>query len=541
VTQHSMSRLFAFAVCALALACVSSPALAHPDGTFPRTMNLDWSNDPNALRNSKYDIVSLSSRALPAKFDSIRTLNPASIRLVSPAWYTYYYSGPSGYPQTYGPFTTNDPYYGYDRKFWDLLNNNNWWCWAVDSVGTRWHATAYWSMWLGNLSSKCPKNGQGKRLCDVFGDFIVDQLVTAKGADGVFFDQLWDSPGWLNGKMLGCQPGTNCTVQTPGTTYYSWFDLDANGVADNPDSLDVWWKQGVEIVFHRIRQRMGQNFVIMGNGQHHYLEANGAMHERFPRLFGPVDPGPNPYNYRWQYSMFGPNGYLSAWPTMFSQPVKNLIDTELAGGDRFNYPTGTLNQQLFRFNLGSALLGDGYMALNNGEIACTYWQPEYDLRLGWPAGPAYAVTLSGIEIWRRDFTNGKVWVNANGVNVPSGVDNPAINGWDAVISQNVVTIDVPPLAAPGISFERARPNPIDAGGTSLTFTLAAGERASLEVLDLRGRLVRRLWDGLGTGSRQTAIWDGRTEEGWTAPVGVYFARIEGESGRTSGQKLLIAR
>jgi hypothetical protein len=265
------------------------------------------------------------------------------------------------------------------------------------------------------------------------------------------------------------------------------------------------------------------------------------MHERFPRLFGPVDPAPNPYNYRWQYSMFGQNGYLSVWPTLYSQPVRNLIDTELGGGDRFNYPTGSLNQQLFRFNLGSALLGDGYMALNNGDYACTYWQPEYNLKLGWPTGPAYAVTLGGVEIWRRDFTNGKVWVNAKGVAVPAGTDNPAINGWDAVISQSAGTIDVPAIPTGGIGFERARPNPIDGHGTALSFTLAAGERATLVVLDLRGRLVRHLWDGIGTGDRQTALWDGRTDDGWTAPVGVYFARIEGESGRTSEQKLLIAR
>ncbi|MEP7028373.1 MAG: putative glycoside hydrolase [Candidatus Eisenbacteria bacterium] len=541
MTPSRIVRLFLSLAVAAAVAFGAAPARAHPDGTFPRTMNLDWSNDPNALRNSKYDIVSFSSRAPKADFDSVRALNPASIRLVSPAWYNYYYAGPSGYSQPYGPYSTSDPVYGFDRRFWNLLNDNNWWCWSVDSVGTRYHATAYWNMWLGNLSVKSPRNAQGKRLCDVFADFIVDDLVASKGADGVFFDQLWDSPGWLNGYMGGCQPGTNCTVQTPGTEWRTWFDLDGNGAADPPDSLDVWWKQGVEIVFQRLRQRMGPNFVIMGNGQHHYLEANGAMHERFPRIFGRVDPAPNPYNYRWQDSMFGPNGYLSAWPTLYSGPVRNLIDTELAGGDRLTYPSGSANQQLFRFNLGSALLGDGYMALNNSDYACTYWQPEYNLRLGWPTGPAYAITLAGVQIWRRDFTNGKVWVNAKGVNVPVGVDNPAINGWDAVISETAGTIDVAPGSTGGITFERARPNPVAGGATTLTFALGAGERARLEVIDARGRLVRRVWDGAGTGMLQTALWDGRTEEGWVAPAGVYFARVEGEAGRSREQKLIRTR
>ena len=63
-------------------------ATAHPDGSYPRTMNLDWSNNPDVVRNSKYDIVSLSARATIAKFDSIKALNPSSLRLVCPAWYS---------------------------------------------------------------------------------------------------------------------------------------------------------------------------------------------------------------------------------------------------------------------------------------------------------------------------------------------------------------------------------------------------------------------------------------------------------------------
>jgi hypothetical protein len=532
-----MTALLVAGACVLAI----GKAAAHPDGTFPRTMNLDWTNNPNTVRNAKYDIVSLSSRALPAKFDSIKALNPASIRLVSPAWYIYYYAGPSGFPQTMGPFETTDPYYGYDRKYWNLLHDNNWWCWAVDSVGTQYHATAFWNMWLGNLSTKCPRNAQGKRLCDVFGDFIVDELVAQKGADGVFFDQLWDSPHWLHGQMGGCQPGTNCAVQTPGTEFKTWFDMDVDGVADSPDSINVWWKQGVEIVFARMRQRMGPNFVIMGNGQHHYTTANGAMHERFPRIFGPVDPPPNPYNYRWQYCMFGPNGYLTAWPTLYSGPVRNLIDTELSGGTQTLYPVTSVHQQLFRFNLGSTLLGDGWFALNNGTYTCTYWQPEYDLHLGMPTGPAYSVMLSGVEIWRRDFTNGQVWVNAKGIDVPAGTNTPAIKGWDAAIIQSSGTIGVPPGSNTEIALAQPRPNPMVETGTTLTFTLAASEPGRISVLDLRGRVVRHVWEGVGTGDSQVAVWDGKSDEGWVAPVGVYFARVEGADGRSSERKLIRAR
>ena len=76
-------------------------------------------------------------------------------------------------------------------------------------------------------------------------------------------------------------------------------------------------------------------------------------------------------------------------------------------------------------------------------------------------------------------------------------------------------------------------------GTTLSFTLASGEKAAITVLDLRGRQVRRLWTGIGTGEAQVASWDGRSDQGYIAPAGVYFARVEGEAGRSSEQKLII--
>lgn len=514
---------------------------AHPNGSYPRTFNVDWTNNPNALLNSRYDMVSLSGRATRAKFDSIRALNPACIRLITPAWYAYFDAGPSQYPPVSGPWSATDPDFGFDRRFWDLIENNGWWCWSVDSVGTRYHATAYWRMWLGNFSVKCPPNAQGKRLCDVFADFLVDDLIAQRGPDGIFFDQLWNTPAWLNGQMGGCQPGTGCAIQTPGTEFRTWFDLDANGVADPNDSLGVWWSQGINIVFDKVRQRMGPNFVIVGNGMHKYLAANGAFHERFPYIHNAVDPNPNPYGMRWFDSMFGTrNGYLSVWPTQYRAPVRCVIDTELSGGDRFTFPNLPLQQQLFRFGLGSALLGDGYIGLNKGTYDCYYWQPEYDLRLGWPLAPVHELVFGSARVWKREYTNGEVWVNAKSVNLSAGPDNPSVPAWDAAIIEYDPTVPIDPVPGATIALDLPRPNPFGANAT-LSFLLASGEHARLEILDLRGRRVRLVWEGVGTGGPQAAIWDGRTEEDYEAPTGIYFAYLEGEGGRRSQQKMILAR
>jgi hypothetical protein len=247
------------------------------------------------------------------------------------------------------------------------------------------------------------------------------------------------------------------------------------------------------------------------------------------------------YNFRWQDSMLGANGYLSSWQTAFSSPEYNFIDTELGGGDNYHYPMLPANQQLFRLNLGSTLLGDGYMGLNNGNYGCWYWQPEYDLKLGFPRGPASAITLAGLTVWHRDFTHGVVWVNPTGYPLPAGLNNPAVGAWDASIAEVADTIDVPPVQppTPSLTFERARPNPVSlSASTTLSFTIDAGANAALDVLDLRGRIVRHVWSGTGTGDAQIATWDGHTDQGFIAPAGVYFARLEGPGGLASQQKLI---
>ena len=539
--------VLSLALAALFLALVLLPATAahaHADGSYPRTFNADWTNEPNALRNARYDMVSLSGRVSAAKIDSLRALNPSQIVLVTPALYAYYNAGPSSYPSTSGPWAPDDPGYGWDRRFWDVLENEQWWCWGVDSTGARVHATAYWGMWLGNFSSKCPPNAQGKRLCDVYADLVIDDMLAGKGdVDGIFFDQMWDGPRWLQQNMGGCQPGTNCAVQTPGTEWTASFDLDADGVADPPDSLNAWWSAGMNVMFARFRERMGDDFVIVGNGDHHFRDTNGRFHERFPLLHGLLDPAPNPWNFRWNDGMNGRSGYLSFEPGYFRAPLKPIIDAELAGGDRWFYPQTSLHQSLFRFTLGTTLLGDGWYGLNNGYYGCYYWQPEYDLRLGWPTGPATAVTVGGVAVWTRDFSRGVVWVNPTSYAVPAGPGNPAIAGYDAVIAEDEGG-PIDPGGGPGAAIALAQPRPNPSNATSpatLSFALAAGEQATLSIVDLRGRTVRRLWSGEGTGDAQLALWDGHDDRGARVAAGVYFARLSGEAGRVARQKLVRGR
>jgi len=86
----------------------------------------------------------------------------------------------------------------------------------------------------------------------------------------------------------------------------------------------------------------------------------------------------------------------------------------------------------------------------------------------------------------------------------------------------------------------ARPNPV-LDTTVLQFD-AAGECGAicLDIYDVAGRRVRRLWNQATARGRHTVTWDGRDERGGRVASGVYFARLASGS-RVETGKLLVLR
>jgi hypothetical protein len=68
------------------------------------------------------------------------------------------------------------------------------------------------------------------------------------------------------------------------------------------------------------------------------------------------------------------------------------------------------------------------------------------------------------------------------------------------------------------------PNPARSEAT-VPFAVPSRTRISLEVVDVRGRLVRRLLSEDRPAGSHRVTWDGRTERGRNAPSGVYFVRL----------------
>jgi hypothetical protein len=84
-----------------------------------------------------------------------------------------------------------------------------------------------------------------------------------------------------------------------------------------------------------------------------------------------------------------------------------------------------------------------------------------------------------------------------------------------------------PLGADGLELYRPVPNPFSYGMRMAYAVASAGERVSIGVYDLAGRLVRTLADDVQSPGRHLVTWDGRDEQGTRMRAGVYFvhARI----------------
>lgn len=85
------------------------------------------------------------------------------------------------------------------------------------------------------------------------------------------------------------------------------------------------------------------------------------------------------------------------------------------------------------------------------------------------------------------------------------------------------TSDVGDLPAMAASLE-AYPNPFNPQ-TNLSFTLASAGRASLQIFDAQGKLVRTLAAGVLPAGTHTAVWKGRDDAGRAVASGVYLARL----------------
>jgi hypothetical protein len=83
------------------------------------------------------------------------------------------------------------------------------------------------------------------------------------------------------------------------------------------------------------------------------------------------------------------------------------------------------------------------------------------------------------------------------------------------------------------------PNPFNPT-TTISFDLAERGRTKLSVYNLRGQLVRTLFNGQKESGRHSVVWDGRDNSNRSVSSGVYFYRLETPK-HTSTRKMLMVK
>lgn len=98
---------------------------------------------------------------------------------------------------------------------------------------------------------------------------------------------------------------------------------------------------------------------------------------------------------------------------------------------------------------------------------------------------------------------------------------------------------LPPVATVTLELAPAWPNPANPA-VNIRFRAAASEVATVQIMDIRGRLVRELHSAVGTDDWQNLIWNGLTNDGQAAASGVYLIHLKaGQQLRT--QRVVLAR
>jgi hypothetical protein len=97
---------------------------------------------------------------------------------------------------------------------------------------------------------------------------------------------------------------------------------------------------------------------------------------------------------------------------------------------------------------------------------------------------------------------------------------------------------VPSPSRIGIFDPQVTPNPLNPA-TTVRFTLGTDGPVQVRIMNLRGEVVRTLYDGWLAAGDQRVPWDGRTDDGSTAASGIYFVDVRGNGTRLAMKMALL--
>lgn len=339
-----------------------------PANKYPRLANYYLNPDitvAQAQKLARWDVVVLGAElqyAHPEIFPILRKKNPDITLLV--------YMPSEEVPLTHAAITDpNHPFYQLYRGI-----EESWWLTGAD--GKR------FGSWPGtnmlNVTDSLPA-ANNMRWNQYLPQFIHDRIMSTGLWDGIFYDNVWPGIAWLNDGSI---------------------DINGDGADDAAETVDAAWRDGMAKLLARSRDLEGKDAIIIGNGGGQYYNSlNGRLIEDFPST---LDGG-------WDGAM---QTYFDVLKQAYLPPYL-ILNGITATGTADDYQT-------LRYDLASALLGDGYFSFDKGaqEHAALWVYDEYETSLGAPQNNAYNVFRKkqktfNAGVWRRDFTNGVVLVNSS--------------------------------------------------------------------------------------------------------------------------------
>ncbi len=369
-----MMRLRFIAILLLIGAAFLAAVLVWPTDSDAFSTNQDyprvvaWQLNANATSAedlAKYDVVILDMNAQNTNPDlhaRLRQLNPNIVILA--------YTSPFEYPKA--PRLNEIEPVG--SGLWHDLGAGLQSEWYLKT----WQGSQF-SIWDGNITLNLSRRASnGKTYAQYLADFLTDRVLATGKWDGVIFDTVHNSISGFNENI----------------------DINGDGAKDTTAFIDQKWREGLQALLQRLRDRNGERALIITNGDGQFSSLNnGRMFESFPEF----------YEGGWTGSVDRYFGTERAGRA----PRFNLINADTDNTGNFsNYGT-------VRFGLTSTLLANGYYNFDYGtnNRSFTPYYDEYDVSLGRPSGAAYNVLDSGAAsvkagVWRRDFERGISLVNS---------------------------------------------------------------------------------------------------------------------------------
>ncbi|HEX7880285.1 MAG TPA: FlgD immunoglobulin-like domain containing protein, partial [Candidatus Eisenbacteria bacterium] len=210
---------------------------------------------------------------------------------------------------------------------------------------------------------------------------------------------------------------------------------------------------------------------------------------------------------------------------------------------RFDASAETRPIKLAKLDFRVSAVGGGFVRRVND----TSWTEG---AVTWSSAPPLGATLAAISQATKDGTaDANVTADLNGDpdrQVSYALTIPAVSpgtlvsreGGQAprlVLVVQTATAGVPPPAEARLT---ASPNPAR-GATRITYELERAGVVEIAVIDVGGRLVRRLVAGARPAGPGVIGWDGHAEDGSPVSAGLYFVRLESAAGRIS-RKIVLA-